>query len=253
MPTGTEQVALAVYLVLMGAGALLFTLWSRNPKGVPAHEYAVAIFIPIWSGLAYFATLTGQGVADFGGREVYFARYLDWVVTTPLLVLALFWTATFRAGTKRYTLAGMLIGAQIVMILSGLIADLSDSSALRTLWFLIGCAALVAVFWIFWGPLRAVAARQGDDLARVYRIAATYLTIQWCLYPVIVYAGPSHAGLIDRPVETWLLVIVPFFSKVGFSAVDLGLLRRLPPAPQIEVFDGHTGRPSRVPGPVVEG
>ena len=245
MPSGTEQLALGVYLALMGAGALLFAVWSRNPKGVPAHEYGVAIFIPIWSGLAYFATMTGQGVAEIAGREVYFARYLDWVVTTPLLLLALFWTATHRAKTKRYTLAGMLIGAQVIMILSGLIADLTPSPALRNAWFLIGCAALVAVFWIFWGPLRTIARRQGRDLARVYRIAATYLTIQWCLYPLIVYAGPSYAGVIAQTTETWLLVIVPFFSKVGFSFVDLSLLRRLPHGEDVEVFDPHTEKPLR--------
>jgi bacteriorhodopsin len=230
----------------MASGALLFLIWSRDPKGVPAHEYAVAIFIPIWSGLAYFATMTGQGIVEVGGREVYVARYLDWVVTTPLLLMALYWTATFRAKTRRYALAGMLVGAQVIMILTGLIADLTTSPALSNVWFLIGCAALVAVFWIFWGPLRAIAARQGDDLARVYRIAATYLTIQWCLYPLIVYAGPSYAGLIDRPLETWLLVIVPFFSKVGFSFVDLSLLRRLPHREDVEVFEPHTEKPARV-------
>ena len=245
MPTGTEQTALAVYLALMGAGALLFAVWSRNPRGVPAHEYGVAIFIPIWSGLAYFATMTGQGVTEIAGREVYFARYLDWVVTTPLLLMALFWTATFRVKTRRYALAGMLVGAQVVMILSGLIADTAPSPALRNVWFAIGCAALVAVFWIFWGPLRAIAAMQGADLARVYTITAAYLTVQWCLYPLIVYAGPSHAGVIERPLETWLLVIVPFFSKVGFSFVDLSLLRRLARGEEVEVFEPHTEKPLR--------
>jgi bacteriorhodopsin len=244
MPSGSEQAALALYLVLMGSGALLFVAWSRNPRGVPSHEYGVAIFVPIWSGLAYLATMTGQGVIEVNGREVYLARYLDWLVTTPLLLLALFWTATFRAADRRYALAGMLIGAQVVMILSGLISDLSGSAALRTLWFLVGCAALLAVFWIFWVPLRHIADRQGADLGRVYRIAATYLTVQWCLYPLIVYVGPSHAGLIDRTAEVWLLVIVPFFSKVGFSALDLSLLRRLEPAPPVDAFPPQ---PERTP------
>jgi bacteriorhodopsin len=245
MPSSTEQTALAVYLVLMGAGALLFTIWSRDPKDVPAHEYGVAIFIPIWSGLAYFATMTGQGIVEVAGREVYVARYLDWVVTTPLLLLALYWTATYRVRTRRYALAGMLVGAQVIMILSGLIADLTVSPALRNVWFAIGCAALVAVFWIFWGPLRTVAARQGDDLARVYTIAATYLTVQWCLYPLIVYAGPSYLGRLDGTSVVWLLVIVPFFSKVGFSFVDLSLLRRLPRGEEVEVFEHRSEKPLR--------
>jgi bacteriorhodopsin len=205
----------------------------------------VAVFIPVWSGLAYLSQLTGQGIVEVGGREVYVARYLDWTVTTPLLLLALFWTATHRAAERRYTLAGLLVGAQVVMILSGLIADLSPSLALRNLWFAVGCAALVAVFWVFWFPMRRIADLQGADLGRVYRIAAAYLSVQWLLYPAIVYAGPSYAGLLGRTPETWLLVIVPFFSKVGFSALDLWMLRRLAPAAPVRVFDPCTERARR--------
>ena len=124
------------------------------------------------------------------------------MVTTPLLLLALFWTAHFRADTHRYHLAGALIGAQVVMILSGLVADLTPSPDLRRVWFFIGCAALVAVFWIFWGPLRRVSEAQGPGVARAYKIAATYLTVQWLLYPSIVYAGPSYADVLGRTVET---------------------------------------------------
>ena len=93
------------------------------------------------------------------------------------------------------------------------------------------------MFWIFWGPLRRVSEGQGPGVARAYKIAATYLTVQWLLYPSIVYAGPSYADVLGRTVETWLLVIVPFFSKVGFSALDLWMLRRLygdPPSGRLE-------------------
>lgn len=180
--------------------------------------------------------LTGQGIAEIDGREVYYARYLDWVVTTPLLLTALYWTAHYRVEHKRYTTLAVLVGAQVVMILTALIADLSGSFTLSTVWFLIGCATLLVVFWVFWVPLRATAEAQGEDLARVYKIAAAYLTVQWCLYPIILYAGPSYLHLFGKPVETWLLVIVPFFSKVGFSFLDLSLLRRLPREPRVAMI-----------------
>ncbi len=44
-----------VYVALMLGGALLFWVWSRDPKGVPQYEYSIAMMIPIWSALAYLA------------------------------------------------------------------------------------------------------------------------------------------------------------------------------------------------------
>lgn len=235
MATGTEITGLWLYVALMAAGAILFVVWSRNPRGVPQSEYLVAAFIPIWSGLAYFTLITGQGIVEINGREVYLARYLDWIVTTPLLLLVLGWTAMHRLKNKRYTLIATLMAAQVIMIASGLLGELARPDGTGTIWFVIGCAALGVVFYMFWGPLYAIAAQQGPDLTRVYRIAATYLTVQWCLYPIIVYSGPSYAGIIAKPLETWLLVIVPFFSKVGFSFVDLTLLRGLKHQPAIDL------------------
>ena len=50
-----------IYVAGMASGALYFWSLSRNPRGVPQYEYLVAIFIPIWSGLAYMAMALDQG------------------------------------------------------------------------------------------------------------------------------------------------------------------------------------------------
>ncbi len=47
----TQTVLHGIYVAAMAAGALLFTAWAFNPRGVPRYEYAVAIIIPIWIGL----------------------------------------------------------------------------------------------------------------------------------------------------------------------------------------------------------
>lgn len=56
-----------VYVAGMAMGALHFWTLSRDPKGVPQHEYLVAIFIPIWSGLAYMAMALDQGKVEAAG------------------------------------------------------------------------------------------------------------------------------------------------------------------------------------------
>lgn len=132
----TETMWKALYIVCMALGALLFVTWSRQPRGGLASEYLIATAIPVWSGLAYLALLLGQGTVEVDGQTTCDARYIDWAITTPLLTsLAL--TAMFRQTKKDYTLIAALIFIDLVMIGSGLVADLSTGSA-RTLWFLCG-------------------------------------------------------------------------------------------------------------------
>lgn len=223
----TSEMWLWLYVCLMAAGALLFYIWSRDPKGVPKHEYLIAIAIPVWSGLAYAAMALGQGLVQVDGQTTYVPRYLDWLVTTPLLLVALSLTAMTRAEKKDYGLMAALVFSDVVMILCGLLADLSTGSV-RTFWYLSGVAAFLIVLRLIWGPLRQAAERGGADLGRLFRQVAGLLTVLWFAYPTIWAIGPSGLALIGQVTETALFVLFPFISKVGFSFFDLRGLRRLP-------------------------
>ncbi len=229
----------------MAAGALLFFIWSRNPRGVHESEYTVAILIPVWSGLVYLAMSYGMGQTEIAGQTTYWGRYVDWVVTTPLLLLALALTAMHRLERRDAALLWALVGTDVIMILCGLVADLSTGPA-RAVFFLCGTAALLVILWMTWGPLRQLAYRQGDDLGKVYTTVATLLSVLWMAYPTIWWLGPSGSGIIGQGLETWLYVIVPVVSKVGFSAVDLYLLRQLSPTPGSNpAFDDYEPRVAR--------
>ena len=218
-----------IYVACMAAGALLFAAWMANPRGVPRWEYIVAITIPVWSGLAYLAMAFGYGTVEVAGQTTYWARYADWVVTTPLLLAALWMTATTRTEKKPHaaTLVA-LVAADVVMILCGLVADLSEGTA-RLVYYAVGLAALGLIFWIVWGPLRRVAEGQDAEVGRVYRTVAGYLSLFWVGYPLTWILGPSGVGAVSQDVDTALFVLLPVFSKVGFSVLDLGLLRKMSP------------------------
>ncbi|HEY9877794.1 MAG TPA: bacteriorhodopsin [Leptolyngbyaceae cyanobacterium] len=215
-----------VYVVGMAVGALHFWSLSRNPRGVPQYEYLVAIFIPIWSGLAYMAMAIDQGKTEAAGQLVHYARYVDWIVTTPLLLLALSWTA-MQFIKKDWTLIGFLMSTQVVVIASGLIADLSERDWVRYLWYLCGVAAFLVVLWGIWGPLRAKSKSQGAELSNLHDKLTVYFTLLWISYPIVWIIGPSGFGWIDQTLDTLLFCILPFFSKVGFSFLDLHGLRNL--------------------------
>ncbi|MEP0548231.1 MAG: bacteriorhodopsin [Rhodothermales bacterium] len=215
-----------VYVACMAGGALLFLAWMRDPRGVPTWEYLVATIIPVWSGLAYLAMALGLGTVEVAGQTTYWARYADWVVTTPLLLVALWMTATTRTDKRPHVPTLLtLVTADVVMILCGLVGDLSTGPA-RYVFFAVGVGALVLIFWTVFGPLRRVAGHDAE-VADVYGKVAVYLALFWVGYPLTWILGPSGLGVVGQTTDTVLFVLLPVFSKVGFSILDLGLLRRI--------------------------
>ncbi|HEY9737356.1 MAG TPA: bacteriorhodopsin [Trichocoleus sp.] len=221
-----EAVMHWIYVACMAIGALHFWSLSRNPKGVPQYEYLVAIFIPIWSGLAYMAMALDQGKIEASGQIAHYARYIDWMVTTPLLLLSLSWTA-MQFIKKDWTLIGFLMSTQVVVITTGLIADLSERDWVRYLWYICGVAAFLVVLWGIWGPLRAKTKSQGPELEALHDKLTVYFTLLWISYPITWIIGPSGFGWINQTTDTLLFCVLPFFSKVGFSFLDLHGLRSL--------------------------
>ena len=220
-----ETLLLWIYVGAMAAGALVFLRWYHDPRGVPRAEYVVAMLIPIWSGLAYTAMALGLGQAEVWGQTAYWARYADWIVTTPLLVTALWMTASLEHREKPWLLLGALVAADAIMILCGLVGDLSPAPA-RFVFFGLGVVALVVLLALVWGPLRREAHSRNDRLGAIFDKSAAFLGLLWIGYPVLWILGPSGIGALSQPVETALFVALPIVSKVGWSLYDLGQLRQ---------------------------
>ncbi|WP_071848999.1 bacteriorhodopsin [Alkalibacterium sp. 20] len=215
------------YVAVMLIGALYFYIQSREPKGVPKYEYMIAIFIPVWSAIAYFSIAAGQGFLEVSERTVYFARYLDWVFTTPLLLVALAFTAMYYT-KKNISIILSLVFLDVIMILTGLIASLSESP-LNYAWYSIGTVALLIIFYIVWVPLKNIAKKSDEKLYHHYRNVALYLTLFWIGYPTAWLLGPSGLGIVSQSIDVTAFILLPIFSKVGFSIFDLKGLRDLEP------------------------
>ncbi len=238
------------YVAVMAASAIGILLMSRQPKGVPQYKYLIHAFMVIWSGLAYSAIALGQGSVEVGGETVYFARYLDWVVSTPLLLLSLVLTGKYTLKLEGPITAGLL-GSQVIMILTGLIADLSASEN-KWFWYIAGCVALIVVYRLMWKELYAKAKIQGPELTAAYRGSAIYLSIQWLLYPLVWVLGSTGLELFGPQLTTVLFIILPIVSKSGFSFYNLHKLRGLPnhlhqgaanPRTSDEVRDDRSAQP----------
>ncbi|MGB3546329.1 MAG: bacteriorhodopsin [Saprospiraceae bacterium] len=214
------------YVAVMALSAVAVLFMASQPKGVPQYKYLIHIFVLVWSGLAYSAIALGQGTVEIGGETVYFARYVDWVVSTPLLLLSLVLTGKYTLKLEGSLTAGLL-GAQVIMILTGLVADLSPAEN-RWFWYIAGCVALLVVFRLMWSELYTKAKIQGPELTAAYKGSAVFLSVQWLLYPLAWALGTPGLGIFDPLLTSVLFIILPIVSKAGFAFYNLSKLRALP-------------------------
>jgi bacteriorhodopsin len=220
-------VAHLVYVAAMVVGAAIIVWWSREPRGIPRYEYLAHAAIPIWSGIAYLTVVFGLGRLVVDDRAVYIARYADWVVTTPLLLLVLGWMAMQYSEHKRVALLATLVIADVVMVLTGLIADLATDPVATATFYAIGVAALVLILYLIWVPLRRIAEASGPALGKRYVQLTALLTFTWVGYPTVWLLGPSGLGVLGERADMWLFVALPIVSKVVFSVAVLAALRGL--------------------------
>ena len=112
-------------------------------------------------------------------REVYWARYVDWAITTPLLLLDL----TFMAGLPGANIL-VAIAADLVMILTGLFAGFGSGKGQKWGWYTWACIAfLVIVYQVGWNGRHAVAGKDQKTKAFVGGISA-FTLILWTVYPM---------------------------------------------------------------------
>ena len=112
-------------------------------------------------------------------REVYWARYVDWSITTPLLLLDLALLAGLAGGNIL-----VAIVADIIMVLTGLFAALTNDSTHRWGYYAIGCIAYLVVIYQLAVNGRAVAAAKDSKTGTFFAAIGGFTLLLWTFYPM---------------------------------------------------------------------
>lgn len=210
----------------MAVGSAVLTVkGKKRTQDEEAHTVIHGI-VPLVAALAYFAMAIGQGGVQLAdGSTYWYARYVDWSITTPLLLLGLAITALHGAHRRRALVAGLL-GADVIMIATGFFSGLSLQTFPRWTWFLISCGAFLAAYAVLFGPLRREARARDASRRRGYLQLSAVLAVLWLLYPVIVLLGPHGTGVWSSTTETACITVVDLLAKVGYGLLFLAASER---------------------------
>jgi bacteriorhodopsin len=151
-------------------------------------------------------------------RLEYFGRYIDWVFTTPLLLVGLIGVGLRGSDVKnRGVLLGTAIGADVLMIATGALAGLSTDNAHKYVWYAVSCIFFFGVLAVVWGPVRTAARAEGGAVASVFNRLLVVLTALWFVYPVLWILGSEGTAVLHLNVEVAAFAIIDLTAKVGFG------------------------------------
>ncbi|KAA2237575.1 bacteriorhodopsin [Salinarimonas soli] len=208
----------------MALAAIVMLAFVKRARTPFEESQAVSQFFVLLIAFGtYLAMALGQGslTAD-DGRQVFVSRYITWTFTTPLLLLGLATTALGSPITRRKPVVAGLIGADIIMILTGLVAALSPSgSHEKWIWYGVSSGAFLAVYYLICGPLLLEARVTGADHRRLYLRNAVVLSVIWFLYPVNFLLGNEGLGQWGGTATTAIYTLLDLASKAayGFFAI----------------------------------
>ena len=227
----TPQFWLWLDTILMAVGgAAILVIGKRRTPSEEMHTSFHGI-VPFIAASSYFAMAVGQGAISLvdlpnSSRIFYYARYIDWTFTTPLLLIVTAMTAIHSLPRRQGTIAAMVV-ADLLMIATALFFGLSINLSLKWTWFIISCAAFLPIYWVLWVPLMAEARTERDDVYKAYRSEATMLSALWFLYPVILFFSNDGTELLGNTASVALIAILDLVSKPVYGLFSVSNQTRI--------------------------
>ncbi|MFB6101019.1 MAG: bacteriorhodopsin [Haloplanus sp.] len=208
--TATTWATLGAIGMLIGTVPPLWGL--RNDPGRRNH-YLVLAGVTGVAAVAYALMALGIGAITVSGRVVSVPRYVDWLITTPLILLFL----SMLGRTGRGSLLRLVVADIALLVLGGVAVAIAGP--LRWLAFLGGVAAFGVLVYDLYDRIPRLATFS-NERARILFITLRNLTIAlWTLYPIVWVLAPSGIGLLTRDMAMLVVAYLDLISKAAFVAL----------------------------------
>ncbi|RYP78423.1 hypothetical protein DL771_000608 [Monosporascus sp. 5C6A] len=166
-------------------------------------------------GVAFHTVSTKENsshtIVEITQRQVYWARYVDWSITTPLLLLDL----ALLAGLSGYSIL-VTITADVIMILTGLFASFADSKTQKWGWYAIGCLSYLTVIYQLAYKGRKAVANKDNKTRSFFGAISLFALILWTVYPIVWgFAQGARIASVDGEIITY--AVLDLLTKAVFG------------------------------------
>ena len=206
-------------MAMMAASAFFFLSLSQFDK-----KWRTSVLV---SGLITFiAAVHYFYMRDYWsafGESPTFFRYVDWVLTVPLMCLE-FYLILKVAGAKT-SLLWKMIGYSLVMLITVYFGEAVDP-ANAWLWGLVsGLAYFVIVYEIWLGEASKLAKAAGGSVLEAHKILCWFVLVGWAIYPLGYMLGTEgwYTSMLGKGNVDVAYNIADAINKIGFGLVIYNL------------------------------
>ena len=159
------------------------------------------------------------------GDSPVFFRYVDWVLTVPLMCVE-FYLILKVAGAKK-SMMWSLIFWSVVMLVTGYIGEAIDKPNAEIWGLLSGAAYFKIVYDIWLGSAKKLAVEAGGSVLSAHKTLCWFVLVGWAIYPLGYMAGTStgqwYSDLLPNLNMDIIYNIGDAINKIGFGLVIYNL------------------------------
>jgi len=218
-----------VVFVLMLLSTIVFAILAYRAPVQKRLFHLLTVFITAFATISYFAMATGDGNSfkhivihdknqhvpdtfEHIFRQVFWARYVDMAITTPLILLNL----SFLAGINGANIL-VLIVSDLSMVFLGLFVAFGRRGGQKWGYFVMALVAYLIIIYQLAMPGRRAVKAKSQRTSRLFTSLAAYTMIIWLIYP-IVWAVAYGTRRVSVDSEVIVFAILDLLAKPVFGA-----------------------------------
>lgn len=198
--------------VCMGAGTVFFFLERSN---VPAKYRTTLTVSGLITGIACFHYFRMAAIYEGGGFPTEY-RYIDWIITTPLMLIK--FPLLLGLGEKGKKLFTQLIALDLVMVVTAYVAEVSPvGGGMWWSFFLVACVAEALIVATLYFQMKDAILDAPRPISKSVRLMRTFILVGWAIYPIgflMALTGESGGALRELFYNG-----ADIINKVGFGLV----------------------------------
>jgi len=216
MLASDDFVGISFWLVSMGC--LAATVFFFLERGSVPVQWRVSITVAgLVTGIAFIHYMYMREVWIMTGDSPTVYRYIDWLITVPLLMLEFYFVLSAVRKVDGGIFWRLLIGS-LVMILGGYLGEAGYINSM--LGFIIGIAGWIYILYeVFSGEAGKAAAKSGNKaLVTAFSAMRMIVTVGWAIYPLGYVFGYLTGG-VDVNSLNVIYNAADFLNKIAFGLI----------------------------------
>jgi bacteriorhodopsin len=216
MLASDDFVGISFWLVSMGClAATVFFFLERG--SVPAGWRVSITVAGLVTGIAFIHYMYMREVWIETGESPTVYRYIDWLITVPLLMLEFYFVLSAVNKANSGIFWRLLLGS-LVMLVGGYLGESGYINSM--LGFIIGMAGWIYILYeIFSGEAGKAAAKSGNKaLVTAFGAMRMIVTVGWAIYPLGYIFGYLTGG-VDANSLNVIYNAADFLNKIAFGLI----------------------------------